>query len=334
MGDVQKKIFAIGDVHGCSEELRALIRKLPLDQNSTLVFLGDYVDRGPDSKGVIDTILDLAELYDVIALQGNHEWLFSRYLANQENSVFVGDFIFNGGSATLNSYSQGAASFEIPAAHREFLNNLKLFHVTDTHFFVHAGIPPNFDFCLEKIDTKTAQQFLWIRKTFLDSDQRWPRIVVHGHTPVLSAEILPNRINLDSGCVFGRRLTAMNISSGELFTVERHQGERPTFLTQALRDGRGRAWRFEGEVEVDMHLSGKAIPFRTVNFNEFGLLVFSTPGSPSVALNLGQLVEGFVKPGGYQKFGFRGSVVRVDASGAAPRYAIKFDHLESAEEEA
>lgn len=331
MNSSPKKIFAIGDIHGCAEELRALIRKLPLDQNSVLLFLGDYVDRGPDSRGVIDTVLDLSEIYEVIALRGNHEWLFSQYLADPDNPVAMGNFIFNGGSATLASYSASSGAPKVPEDHREFLKNLTLFHKTETHFFVHAGIPPGFDFSLEKVDEKTAHQFLWIRKGFLDSGQKWSRVVVHGHTPVRKAEILANRINLDTGCVFGRHLSAMDISTGELFTVERHQGDRATFLTQTLRGGRPRAWRFQGEVEVEISITGKLFPYRTVNFNEFGLLIFSAPGIPSPSMRPGQVVEGFVKPGGNQKFGFRGSVVRIDTTDTSPRYAIKFDSLEGSE---
>lgn len=135
------KLIVIGDVHGCAEELKALVHKLPLDQDTTLLFLGDYVDRGPDAKGVIDTVLDLSELYKVIALKGNHEWLMEEYLAKPTNAVASGNFILNGGSATLASYSTDGQTYEIPSSHKEFLANLKLYHETETHFYVHAGIP-------------------------------------------------------------------------------------------------------------------------------------------------------------------------------------------------
>lgn len=322
------KIFAIGDVHGCAEELQALIHKLPLDQDSTLVFLGDYVDRGPDSKGVIDTVLDLSEIYRVIALKGNHEWLMQQYLAKPGDPVASGNFILNGGSATLASYSADGVTFSIPRSHREFLDGLKLFHVTDKHFYVHAGIPPNYDFSM-KPDEKTAHQFLWIRQVFLDSKQKWPRIVVHGHTPVEQPELLPNRINLDTGCVFGRRLTAMNMLTGEIYSVERNQVERSSFLTQTLRGGRARAQRFEGNVGVEILVGETGFPFRTVNYNEFGLLVTPGEGAEMLDFQVGQSLSGLIKPGGENIFHFSATVMRKDLVAGVQHYGLRFDKLEN-----
>jgi len=323
-----KKLFAIGDVHGCSEELRALIRQLPLDQDATLIFLGDYVDRGPDSKGVIDTVLDLSELYNVIALKGNHEWLLEQFLAKPGSPTASGNFILNGGSATLASYSTNGAEYSIPSAHREFLSGLKLFHETATHFFVHAGIPPTYDF-QSSIDEKTAHQFLWIRNVFLDSRVQWPKVVVHGHTPVPQPELLPNRINLDTGCVFGRRLTAMDIATGQVFSVERHKYDRPTFLQHSLRGGKTRAQRFEGSVSVEILHQGVGCAFRTLNYNEFGLLIMPEKGSEHVDLSVGQQVQGIINPGGDNLFRFEGTVMRKEIVAARPQYGLRFDKLEN-----
>jgi serine/threonine protein phosphatase 1 len=327
-GKPPKNLFAIGDVHGCAQELRALIHKLPLDQNSVLVFLGDYVDRGPDSKGVIDTVLDLSEIYQVIALKGNHEWLMQEYLARPNDPMASGNFILNGGSATLASYSADGTSFSIPPAHHKFLNSLQLYYVTDTFFFVHAGIPPDYDFST-KPDEKTVHQFLWIRNVFLDSKQKWPRVVVHGHTPVPQPELLPNRINLDTGCVFGRRLTAMNMLTGEIYSVERNQVERATFLTQTFGGGRVRAQRFEGQVGVEILVENTGFFFQTVNYNEFGLLI--TPGAGSEALDfaVGQAVKGLIKPGGDNIFHFHATVMRKGTVSGLAKYGLRFDKLEN-----
>jgi len=323
------KLFVIGDVHGCAEELKALIHKLPLDQNSTLLFLGDYVDRGPDSKAVIDIVLDLSEVYQVIALKGNHEWLMEQYLANPENPVASGNFILNGGSATLASYSADGATYTIPASHREFLRGLKLFHATESHFFVHAGVPPNYDFAANSVDEKTAHQFLWIRDVFLNSKKKWPKIVVHGHTPVETAEILPNRINLDTGCVFGRRLSAMNMATGELISVERNQGTRPSFLTHTLSGGRARAQRFAGDVTVEILVGSVGFAFHTVNYNEFGLLIYAAPGAEHLKFAAGESLNGLIKPGGDNIFHFQATVIRVDKVKGVPQYALRFDKLEN-----
>ncbi|MGZ3650044.1 MAG: metallophosphoesterase [Bdellovibrionota bacterium] len=321
--------FVIGDVHGCAEELKALIHKLPLDQNSTLLFLGDYVDRGPDSKAVIDTVLDLSEVYRVIALKGNHEWLMEQYLANPNNPVASGNFILNGGSATLASYSADGATYTIPSSHRNFLKGLKLFHATESHFYVHAGIPPNYDFDSTTIDEKTAHQFLWIRNVFLESKVKWPKIVVHGHTPMEAAEILPNRINLDTGCVFGRRLSAMNMATGELISVERNQGARPTFLTQSLSGHRDRAQRFAGNVTVEILVGSIGFAFHTVNYNEFGLLIHAAPGAEHLKFAVGESLKGLIKPGGDSIFHFQATVMRAEEVKGVPQYGLRFDKLEN-----
>ncbi len=320
------KLFVIGDVHGCAAELRTLLRKLPLDQDSTLIFLGDYVDRGPDAKGVIDTILALRQIYNVIPLKGNHEWLFAQYLARPNDANATSNFVLNGGSNTLASYSDDGTTYSVPVAHLEFLAALPLYYSTDTHFFVHAGIPPDFDFS-ENISAKTAHQLLWIRSVFLESKVKWPKMVVHGHTPVEKAEFHPNRINLDTGCVFGRQLTAMNMATGELISVPR-QPEVPARVLQSnIPGGQPRAQRFEGEIAVELVIQGSYFPFRTVNFNEFGLLVFPAPGSEHLHFDLGDKIFGQLLPGGDSVFEFDGAIVRTDVVNGKPALGIKFERL-------
>lgn len=322
--------YVIGDVHGCAEELKILLHQLPLDQESTLLFLGDYVDRGPNSRGVIDTVLNISELYKVIALKGNHEWLLEQYLKNPADPAASSNFILNGGSSTLASYSSDGTTYEIPGTHLAFLKSLRYFYTTDTHFFVHAGVPPGYDFFAPNsstVDPKTAHQMMWIRSTFLECKEKWPKLVVHGHTPVDKPEVLPNRINLDTGCVFGRRLTAMNVTNGKFYSVARDQESDPKFLTSVF-EGRPRAHRFVGEIPVEVaHGSGAPFHFKTVNFNEFGLLIFHAPKCPVLPLRVGQKVSGRILPGAGDVFEFSGAVTRVDTSSANLLYAVKFDKL-------
>ena len=112
------RTIAIGDIHGCALALESVLNAIQPGVDDRLIFLGDYVDRGPDSKGVIDTVLDLSELYRVISLKGNHEWLLEEYLAKPGNPVASSNFILNGGSATLASYSTDGATYSIPASHQ------------------------------------------------------------------------------------------------------------------------------------------------------------------------------------------------------------------------
>lgn len=319
------RTYAIGDVHGCAAELKTLLHRLALDQDSTVIFLGDYVDRGPRSREVIDTILDLGEIYRVIAIEGNHEWLFKRFLENPSDPSAASNFILNGGGATLASYSADGATYEVPASHREFLRNLKLFHLTETHLFVHAGVPPDFDFKFP-VDPRTAHQLRWIREPFLSSTRHWPRVVVHGHTPVDEPEILPNRINLDTGCVFGKKLSALDLATGQVTSVARHEEAAPRFLTSTFQ-GVARARRFSGEVPVEIHAGEASHAFVTLNFNEFGLLVSPKPGEPAPVLTIGQRISGVIQPDAGSRFTFEGVLVRVDATGSTPCYGIKFEEL-------
>ncbi len=324
---MSEKLIVIGDVHGCVEELKILLHQLPLDHNTTLLFLGDYVDRGPDSKGVIDTVLNVSELYKVIALKGNHEWMFEEYLKNPTDPVASSNFILNGGSPTLASYSADGVRYEIPKAHSEFLQSLLICYSTERHFFVHAGVPPGFDFTLP-VDDKTRHQMLWIRSVFLDSKEPREKIVVHGHTPVKEPEILPNRINLDTGCVFGRSLTALDITNNKFYSVQRNQSADPKHLTSTFR-GRTRAVRFEGEVSVEVRQGNEFFHFKTVNFNEFGMLISPAtgPSANSLVFQIGQNVDGLIKTGGDTTFKFSGPVMRADSFKGTTSYGIKFDSL-------
>src|SRR4051812_16573164 len=137
-----KSLFAIGDVHGCAEELRALIQKLPLRRDSLVVFLGDYIDRGPDSRGVVDTILELQQYCRVVCLLGNHELMLREFLDGSDPRR-VARFIYNGGSATLASYADHDGVFVMPQDHRDFYDALLYHYVVGEHCFVHAGLPTN-----------------------------------------------------------------------------------------------------------------------------------------------------------------------------------------------
>ncbi|MBL8906729.1 MAG: serine/threonine protein phosphatase [Rhizobiales bacterium] len=197
--------FAIGDVHGCSLALRRLLsacegyaRGKPFQ----LVFIGDYIDRGPDSAGVIAMVRALLEADPerVICLMGNHEDLLLEALQTGDSTTWLS----NGGDATLASYGVATAQ-DLPAADRSFIETLRLCHDDGKRFYAHAGIMPGIAF-----DQQDRETLMWIREPFLSSTADHGRLIVHGHTPQRSGrpEILPNRINLDTACVYGGALTA------------------------------------------------------------------------------------------------------------------------------
>jgi len=300
-----KSIFAIGDVHGCAEELRALIQKLPLRRDSLVVFLGDYIDRGPDSRGVVDTILDLQQYCRVICLLGNHELMLREFLDGSD-SRRVARFIYNGGSATLASYADHDGVFVMPEDHREFFDTLPYHHIEGDHCFVHAGIPTT----IEEIDVDIhGEEMVWMRHRPGMPEPNYSKIVVHGHSAIPEADITPRRINLDTACVYGRKLTAMELKTREMFVVERSTGPQPIYLRD-VKDSRRHALRFTGKVPVAVHHAGAMLLFETINYSEIGILM--TPvNPPDVKIKAGSSISGTIGVG-ETATPFKGVVLRVD----------------------
>jgi len=197
------KIFAIGDIHGCLDKLKTLLGMIQLDWDKDLmVFLGDYVDRGPDSQGVIELLLDLKKEHAdrLIFLKGNHEWMFMQFLKGEEHDLFLQ----NGGRKTLESYSVEKGRIDIPQSHRDFLDHLDLYFETDDYIFVHAGLRPYIS-----ISEQSPEDFLWIRSHFLKSSYDWGKRVIFGHTQFSVPLIEANKVGIDTGAVYGGRLTCL-----------------------------------------------------------------------------------------------------------------------------
>ncbi|MDB4945243.1 MAG: metallophosphoesterase [Labilithrix sp.] len=306
-------LFAIGDVHGCAEELRALIQKLPLRRDSVVVFLGDYIDRGPDSRGVVDTILELQQYCKVVCLLGNHELMLREFLDGSDPRR-VARFIYNGGSATLASYADHDGVFVMPEEHREFYEGLLYHYVTGDFCFVHAGLPT----ALEEIDVEVhGEEMVWMRHRPGMPEPNYSKIIVHGHSAIESIDIQPRRINLDTACVYGRRLTALEMHTREMYTVERSTAPQPIYLRDS-RDSRRHALRFSGKVPVVLEHRGARLVFETINYSEIGMLM--VPVDPSIVrLQAGAPVNGTIGVGELAT-PFKGVVLRVDAG---QRIALK-----------
>ena len=300
-----KQVFAIGDVHGCAEELRALIQKLPLRKDSLVVFLGDYIDRGPDSRGVVDTILDLRQYCQVVCLLGNHELMLREFLDGSD-SRRVARFIYNGGSATLSSYADHDGVFVMPEEHRDFYDSLQYHHIQGDHCFVHAGLPTP----VEEIDIAVhGEEMVWMRVRPGMPEPNYSKIIVHGHSAIHEVDIQPRRINLDTACVYGRRLTAMEINTHEMWRVERSTGPQPIYLRDT-KDSRRHALRFTGRVPVAVSHNGATLLFETINYSEIGILM--TPvDPPDVKITAGSPVHGTIGIGDTAT-PFKGVVLRVD----------------------
>ncbi|PMP67976.1 MAG: serine/threonine protein phosphatase [Thermodesulfobacterium geofontis] len=207
------RIFAIGDIHGCLWSLEKLLNILPANWGSDLIiFLGDYIDRGPDPKGVIERVLELKELYGekIITLKGNHEWMFERFL----KGIDIDIFLYNGGGTTLKSYYKNGKLI-IPEDHLEFLRGLKLYYETEEYIFVHAGLRPG-----KKLEEQVEEDLLWIRDSFYFSEYKFPKTVVFGHTPFPIPLVLEDRIGIDTGCVYGGKLTAIELPSKKIYQID------------------------------------------------------------------------------------------------------------------
>ena len=215
-----RRLYAIGDIHGALDCLDRLIGKIEKDagglSDAQLIFLGDYVDRGPDSKGVIDRLIELKTNHpDAIFLKGNHEAVMLDFLSDPEEAL---EWLEWGGDQTLRSYGvsgaltkaggdlSAALNEALPKTHRDFLDSLDLTYAAGDYFFVHAGVRPGV-----AIEDQEEADLLWIRKRFHDAypDERPEQVIVHGHHPTKRPDDAGWRIGVDTGACWSGVLTAV-----------------------------------------------------------------------------------------------------------------------------
>jgi serine/threonine protein phosphatase 1 len=209
-------LYAIGDIHGSLASLERLMEKINPDlQRDRLVFVGDYIDRGPSSKGVVDYIIRLKNLAPagrVICLKGNHEAMFLDFLQGQAKEFFL----FNGGLATLEDYwGDGWTDRDdlaLPPDHRQFYQDLLLYYEAPNYIFVHGGLKPGL-----ALAEQQEEDLLWIRGEFITSQTDFGRRVIFGHTPFKQPLLMPNKIGIDTGAVYGNFLTALKLPEEEFF---------------------------------------------------------------------------------------------------------------------
>jgi serine/threonine protein phosphatase 1 len=229
-GPAGTRLYAIGDIHGRLDLLRTLTALIHDDAyrrqapRNVVVYLGDYVDRGRESRAVIDFLLnEPLPGFERIHLRGNHEDVMLRFLTD----ISAGPSWLNfGGRETLESYgiaapqphaepaalerAQRALAACLPTAHLEFLRGLRLQHEEGDYFFAHAGVKPGVP-----LDQQREQDLLWIRGEFLSSNAEFGRIVVHGHSISPVPDVRRNRIGIDTGAFMSDRLTCLAIEGTE-----------------------------------------------------------------------------------------------------------------------
>jgi len=221
---MSNRSFAIGDIHGCARTLRQLLKVLGLAKTDTLYLLGDYIDRGPDSRGVIETILRMQEEgFDIRPICGNHEEML--LLAIRSGVFELIEWLEQGGGATLKSYGVSQPQ-EIPRPHLDFMENLPLFRETDRFVFVHAGL----DFTIEDPFSEAGRAaMLWERSGKVVPARIGGRKMVSGHcTQTLDeirAGLKSSHLRIDNGCVYpglpGKgNLVALHLETGALIVQE------------------------------------------------------------------------------------------------------------------
>lgn len=213
-----ERIFAVGDIHGCLDHLQQLIRMLPIRKGKDrLVFIGDYIDRGADSQGVVDYVRCLQEDFcETVFLMGNHEQMFLDYLEGRNAEMFL----YNGGLETLVSYGlhgrKEVSPADLPPGHLTFFQNLRPYYESDEFILVHAGLRPGIPLSEQSLD-----DLLWIRFEFIKNDYDFGKNVIFGHTPL--SKTVPfygaKKVGIDTGAVYGGRLTCLELPSMQLYQV-------------------------------------------------------------------------------------------------------------------
>lgn len=220
-------LYAVGDLHGRLDLLEAMLDLIAADamrngqgERRTLVFIGDYVDRGPDSKGVVEKLIaGPLSGFDTHFLKGNHEAILLDFLAEPWR---LEHWLLNGGEPTMRSYGVGtgrlarlqappavwrnAFADALPPAHLRFYRDLKLSISFGNYLFVHAGVRPGVP-----LAAQSESDLVWIRAPFLDHAGPFGKVVVHGHTPTRTPVTRENRIGIDTGAVFTGQLTALKL---------------------------------------------------------------------------------------------------------------------------
>jgi serine/threonine protein phosphatase 1 len=234
------RVYAIGDIHGRADLLREMFISINADRaarqtaNRILtIFLGDYIDRGPDSRDVLDILLEYERTNETIFLKGNHETFLPNFLSDPE---VLNEWRTCGGLQTLMSYGLmpsinpdadecAALSKELadalPQSHLKFLESLHSSFCCGGFLFVHAGIRPGVS-----LGKQTEEDCLWIRDDFLSYEKQFEKFVVHGHTPVMNPDIRSNRANIDTGAFASGRLTCIAIEGSIIVSLSAPQTTR------------------------------------------------------------------------------------------------------------
>lgn len=212
-----RRTFAVGDIHGCRQLLEELFSRISPDpQQDTVLILGDFINRGPDSRGTIDLLLQLRERYrNFIILRGNHEQMMLDYLDGRDRDFFL----IVGGRETLVSYGvdplvEVDPNSWLPTEHRSLLTDLPTLYENEHGIYVHAGLQPGVH-----LSQQSTEWLLWVRDEFINSPDDFGKPVVFGHTPFADPLLTANKIGIDTGAVYGGSLSCLVLPDFKFVSV-------------------------------------------------------------------------------------------------------------------
>lgn len=220
------RLYCIGDIHGCANELDILLQYLvdkeKISNDDLVVCLGDYVDRGPDSKNVVNILLEFREKFPKTRfLKGNHEDMMMNYLGYDGLNGHM--YLFNGGIQTFRSYglstvdAPDATLKRFPQKHLEFFETLDSGIIVGKYILVHAGVDPSVP-----LEVQSLRDLFWIRDDFIEATHSFEKTVIFGHT--VYSEVfydLPYKMGIDTGLVYGNRLTCVELKNSKILEIER-----------------------------------------------------------------------------------------------------------------
>lgn len=216
----EPRTIAIGDLHGCSIAFAALIELIEPQPQDTLVTLGDYVDRGIDSKGVLEKLIDLQSRCNLVPILGNHDEMFLHARDGKSNFQF---WLNCGGDSCLDSYGSSSQLSLIPQSHFRFMKSCRSYYETETHIFIHANYKPETP--LAELDDQTLR-WLSLRDYVPTSRHFSGKIAIMGHTPQQEILDLDHLICIDTNCCSGGWLTALDVSSRQVWQVDERGQQR------------------------------------------------------------------------------------------------------------
>lgn len=228
--EMPARLYAIGDVHACLNEISLMLEFLENKENFSdadlLVFIGDYIDRGSESRTVLECLIEFKKRHgNTIFLRGNHEEMLLSFLGFAGTNAE--SYLYNGGTDFLSSYGLFSAPtreeilIRLPPAHISFLLSLDSYLIVDKYVFVHAGLNP-----LRPLRAQLDQDIYWIRDEFILNVHHFDKTVVFGHTPYKDILLhLPYKIGIDTGLVYGNLLTCIELTQNKIFQIERGGSE-------------------------------------------------------------------------------------------------------------